>query len=328
MAIEIKVRCLNKIHKIVLADNGQLCLCDHGGAKGIEEINALMALGLGEPRCLQIFNWWKQNKLTDVEAEKMPARLLKVWKIMHRNKKACRLLRRKVRKRGEPLFDDLTVAKYPDDIDTTIPEGVDPNDPIVKSTSGGYTNLWDRKRHVFAIQQLVQELERRGYKNIEYTASYKRSKNWKGELAGWADFCSVYTIGGCNTFCKVAYGNSTRGSFSFDGNDVSIITTRDVPYKMAADIIELQIYQWYVTQMRNRRELDKNARFYGIVDKLKQVYPQRLVTVETNSKDDYLHMKLHLMCKDKLSAVFIMDALRSSLDRLHKQNRVYWGKPP
>jgi hypothetical protein len=327
MSVEIRVRCMNKIHAIVLADNGQLCLCDHDGAKGIEEINALMALGLGEPRCLQILNWWKQKKLTDSEIEKMPARLLKVWRIIRKDKRAYRLFKRAARNRKEPLFDDLTVAEYPEDIDTTVPDGIDPNDEIIKVPSA-YRNLWDRKRHVFAVHKLVEELKRRGYNNIEYTADYKRSKNWKGELCGWYELCAVNFVDNHRAYCTVTPVNGTRSSFSFEGYETNIVTTKNVPYKFAADMVELQRNRQQLKVMRDRVLDDRRYRFIGIMDKLKAMYPSKPVTLETHSDDDYLHMKLHLKCKDRMTAAFIMDGLRVALAKLEKQDRVVWGNPP
>lgn len=327
MPVEVKVRCMNKLHKIVLGDNGQLCLCNHDGAKGVEEIQALMALGLGEPRCLQVFNWWRQKKLTDVEMSEMPDRLLKVWKIIRMHPRAYRLMRTAVRKRRrkETLFDDLTVAQYPGDIDRTVPEGV----TLDNTTSGGYYSVWKRKRHIFALVQIVEELKRRGFKGIEFDADYKRTPGWNGQMGGWTNFCRLWEVDGVATHCDSGRGQGTAGAFTFGTYDVNLITTRDVPYKIAADMVELQRHTKRWSSWREKHQAIVNAEHQKGMKKLKQMFLADVrATLETYASDDKLHVKMHMKCADRMSAAILLHWIRKMTDHLVEQDRMSWGKPP
>ena len=101
MAIEVKVRCLGKMHKLVLGDNGQLCLCNHKIDKAsMEEMEALETFGSERPRCLKILGMWRKifnTKETDTLKE-LPADLMKYALVMREGYKGHRLLRRMGRK--------------------------------------------------------------------------------------------------------------------------------------------------------------------------------------------------------------------------------------
>lgn len=319
MAIKVRVRCLNKIHSIVLADNGQLCLCDHGGKHGIEDIQALIALGLGEPRCLQILKWWGQRVLSDVETKKIPPALLKYWRIIHHSRKAVRIQRKLCQKRNE-LFLDGTLTSYPADIDQKLPDGFTVDD---RTEKGAFDDVYQRKRAVFATKQLVKELERRGHTDIDWSADYKQSKSWSGQVYSWESVCKVDTG---SSKCHVRYDsqgnnyiiNSTTHPVSFSIKD-------GVPCKLAVDLLEIVSHESKLSHQRAEETRARHQYFNGFESKLKNIFPGIQFLADRDWKSGRMYVKINMGFNDKMATAQYLQHMTKAVQRLKSQGRVIFG---
>lgn len=59
--IEVKVRCSGELHRIVLSENGQLCLCDHRGRDRKKADTVTMALTGRKLKCYEILEVWRET---------------------------------------------------------------------------------------------------------------------------------------------------------------------------------------------------------------------------------------------------------------------------
>lgn len=296
MAISLKVRCLGKLHRIHLADNGQLCLVDHPKDTR-DDLLAMQALAGNEDcRCVQIYNVWKTAHHGNSDALNiLPDQLKRAYKIWRSDPRAVRIVRKMLKQRGMTFLNGAIHAYPPDFVDDER----------------------NRKRQCYVVDRVVEELHRRGYVYFDVEKNDgKDSRRWGG---------SSIRGNGFNMTCDDNSG--TPASVRFGWNqllDISFVASREIPVSDIVDVMELFRAHSKLKDY-NAERAKKEYLESWVGNRLAEVYKYSHTSGANASNSGRVGgiFNVNLWCSDPSAAAILASVVEAAAKRLHAQQRVY-----